>query len=214
MDEQLPDDIEIGYSALRVLRLAGLGVIMTLLSASIAFNWFAYKNIDGFHVVVGYAGVAFFGLATLKIVWTLITARGPVVFLSRYGIRDLRISNELILWGSVDDITSWEYRRQKFMVLKISAALEQQLFATKARQAMLLANRALGVDGVVIGASGLTVDFDTLLKTCMAYYGAVKSHRVVRRQADRSGDGRQETVAKDRSQNFAAPDGSAASRGR
>jgi hypothetical protein len=214
MDDQLPDDIEIGYSALRMLRLIGLGVIMTQLSASIAFNWFAYKNIDSFNVLIAYVGIAFFGLATLKFIWTLITARGPVVFISRYGIRDLRISNELILWGSVEDLTSWEYRRQKFMVLKISAALEKQLFATKAKQAMLLANRALGVDGVVIGASGLTVDFDTLLKTCMAYYCAVKSHRVVRRQADRSCDGRQETVAKDRSRSFEAPDGSAASRGR
>jgi hypothetical protein len=34
MDDQLPDDIEIGYSALRMLRLVGLGAIMTLLSAS------------------------------------------------------------------------------------------------------------------------------------------------------------------------------------
>jgi hypothetical protein len=213
MNDQLPDDIVIGYSDLRVLRLAGLGVIMTLLSASIAFNWFAYKNIDGFHVLIGYVGIAFFGLAALKIVWTLITARGPVVFVSRYGIRDLRVSNELILWGSVEDITGWEYRRQKCVVLRISPALEQQLFASKARQAMLLANRALGVDGVVISASGLTMDIDTLLKTCTAYYSAVKSSRVVRRPANRSWDGRRETVANELSRTSAASDDSAASRG-
>jgi hypothetical protein len=213
MDDQLPDDIEIGYSALRMLRLVGLGAIMTLLSASIAFNWFAYKNIDSFHVLIAYLGVAFFGLATLKFIWTLITAKSPVVFISRYGIRDLRISNELILWGSVEDITSWEYRRQKFMVLKISPALEQQLFATRAKQAMLLANRALGVNGIAIGAGGLTMDFDTLFKTCTAYYSAVKSSRVVRRQASRTWDGRGDTVANGRSQSFAASDDSATSRG-
>jgi len=211
MDHQLPDDIEIGYSASRMLRLTGLGVIMTLLSASVAFNWFAYKNIGSFNVLLGYMGIAFFGLATLKFVWTLITARGPVVFISRCGIRDLRISNELILWGAVEDITTWEYRRQKCIVLKISAALEQQLFATKARQAMLLANRAVGVDGVAIGAGGLTMDIDTLLRTCTAYYSAVKSSRVARPQANRGSDGRQETVANVRSQTFAASDGSASS---
>jgi hypothetical protein len=214
MDDQLPDDIEIGYSALRMLRLVGLGAIMTLLSASIAFNWFAYENIDSFHVLMAYVGIAFCGLATLKFIWTLITASGAVVVISRYGIRDLRVSNELILWGSVEDVTPCEFRRQKFMALKINPALEKQLFATKAKQAMLLANRALGVDGVVIGASGLTMDIDTLLKTCTAYYSAVKSSRVVRPQANRSCDGRQETVANDLSRSFAASDGSATSRGR
>jgi hypothetical protein len=213
MDDQLPDDIEIGYSALRMLRLAALGVVMTLVSASIAFNWFADKNLDGFMVAVGYAGVAFFGFATLKIIWKLTTAKGPVVFVNRCGIRDLRISNELILWGSVEDITIWEYRRQKCIVLKISPALERQLFATKAKQAMLLANRAVGVDGIAISASGLTMDFDALLKICAAYYSAVKSSRLVRRPASRVCDTAVETVANGLTRSFGS-DEAAASRGR
>jgi hypothetical protein len=211
MADGLPDDIEIGYSALRMLRLVGLAVIMTLLSASVAFNWFAYQKIDGFILLVAYAGVAFFGLGTLKIIWTLITAKGPVVFISRYGIRDLRISNELILWGSVENISCWEYRRQKCIVLKISPALEQQLFATGAKRAMLLANRAVGVDGIAISPSGLTTDFDALLKTCMAYYSAVKSSRLVRRPASPACGGRGETVANGLTRTFASDD-SAASR--
>jgi hypothetical protein len=193
MDDQLPDDTAVGYSNSRMLRLVGLTVIMTMLCASIAFNWLAAKDIDGFTLLVGYAGLAFFGFATLKIVWTLITAKGPVVSISRYGIRDLRISNELILWGSVENITVWEYRRQKSIVLKISPALEKQLFASKAKQAMLLANRAVGVDGIAIGASGLTMDFDTLLRTCTAYYSAVKSSRLMRRQPEPTWDGSHET---------------------
>jgi len=40
------------------------------------------------------------------------------------------------------------------------------------------------VDGVVITASGLTIDFDTLFNTCIAYYSAVKQSGVLRRQAD------------------------------
>jgi len=212
MDDQRPDDIEIGYSGARMLGLVGLAVIMTLLCASIAFNWFAYQTIDGFILVVAYAGVAFFGLGTLKIIWTLITAKGPIVAISRYGIRDLRISNELILWGSVEDITIWEYRRQKCIVLKISPALESQLFASKAKRAMLLANRAVGVDGIAISPSGLTMDFDALLKTCMAYYSAVKSSRLVRRPASPACDGRGETVANGLTRTFASDD--AAGRGR
>ena len=39
----MPDDIEIGYSPLRMLRLVGMGAVMTLLSVSVAFNWFASR---------------------------------------------------------------------------------------------------------------------------------------------------------------------------
>jgi hypothetical protein len=162
--------------------------------------------------LVAYAGVAFFGLGTLKIIWALISAKGPIVAISRYGIRDLRISNDLILWGSVEDITTWEYRRQKCIVLKISPALESQLFASKAKRAMLLANRAVGVDGIAINPSG-SVDFDMLLKTCMAYYSAVKSSRVVRRPAGPACDGRGETIANGLTRAFASDD-AAAGRGR
>jgi hypothetical protein len=77
----------------------------------------------------------------------------------------------------------------------------------------LLANRALGVDGVVISASGLTMDIETLLKTCVAYYSAVKSSRLVRRPADRTWDGHQESVANELARTFAASDDSATSRG-
>jgi hypothetical protein len=42
----MPDDIEIGYSPLRMLRLVGMGAVMTLLSVSVAFNWFSSKRID------------------------------------------------------------------------------------------------------------------------------------------------------------------------
>jgi hypothetical protein len=171
---QMPDDIEIGYSSLRLLRLVGLGVIMTLLSAGIAFNWFGSGRIDGFYVMIGYVGTGFFGLATLKAIWTLMTAKGPVVFISRDGICDLRIVNELMPWDQIQDISSYEYRRQKFVVLKISAALENQIFGAKAGKVRLLANRMLGVDGIAITASGLTVDGDALLKTCQACYSAAK----------------------------------------
>ncbi len=175
MNPQSPEGVEIGYSTLRMLRLVGLGILMTLASASLAFNWFASNRINGFYELVGYAGLAFFGFATLVIIWRLMTAKGPVVFIGRQGIRDTRVVNDLIPWGLVEDIAAREIRRQKFVLLKISPVLEQQLFTTKGKQAWMAANKALGFDGVSITASGLTVDFDTLLDTCMAYYSAAKT---------------------------------------
>jgi hypothetical protein len=176
----MPDDIEIGYSSLRMLGLVAMAVIMTLLSVSIAFNWFGENSIDSFYVLIAYLGIAFFGFGTVKFIWTLLTARGPVLFISRYGIRDMRIANELILWDSVEAISACDYRKQKFILLKVGPALEQRLFATKMKQALQQASKAMGFDGVTISAGGLATDFDSLLSTCMAYYSARPNHAVGR----------------------------------
>jgi len=160
-----PERVEVAYSVQRMLRFVGMGVVMTLLSVSIAFNWYASNRIGAFEALFGYVGIAFFGLATCMLIWRLLTTRGPVVIIDRYGIHDRRVVDELIPWGSVEDIAAREYRRQRFVVLKISPVLEQQLFASKAKQAMQLASKALGFDGVSITANGLTMDFDTLFDT-------------------------------------------------
>jgi hypothetical protein len=166
------DDVEIGYSRFRLLPVIVMTAAMTLLSASIAFQWFPYQSLGGYHLVIGYAGVAFFGLATLKFVRTMFAAKGPVVFVSRYGVRDMRVANEFILWDSVVNVSACESRKQKFVVLALSPALEQRLFATRSGQAMLAANRTLGLDGIAISGSGLATEFDALLRSCTTHHNA------------------------------------------
>jgi hypothetical protein len=86
----VPDELAIGYSTWRMLVLIGAGIIMTLLCGAIAF----LIPIKGaLQLVVGYAGVAFFGAATCAAVWKLLTANGPVLFINRTGICDLRIAD-------------------------------------------------------------------------------------------------------------------------
>ncbi len=170
MIPELPDDVEIGYSRFRLLPLIVMGVAMTLLCASITFQWFPYHGY--YHLVAGYAGMLFFGLATAKFVWAIFAVKGPVVFVSRYGIRDLRVANEFILWDSILNVSACESRKQKFVVLELSPALEKRLFATRNGQAMLAANRALGLGGIAISASGLATEFDALLRSCTAHHNA------------------------------------------
>src|SRR5258708_7473373 len=97
--QNLPD-IEIGYSSLRLMRLVGLGFLMTSASAAMAFNWYHSTNISTFRTAVGYFGVGCFGLGTCISVWLLISSRKPIVFIRRNGIRDTRVSDELIEWRS------------------------------------------------------------------------------------------------------------------
>jgi len=137
------------------------------LSTALALDW-----VDSLRRMVGYAGVAFFGLVTAKFVSALLNGRAPVLSVSQYGIRDLRIVNEFILWESVADVSACRLGRQSFVVLKLTLAVERRLFCVDTAQALLTANRALGIDGVAISPAGLAMDFDNLLKTCSAYFNA------------------------------------------
>jgi hypothetical protein len=72
MSVDQPDEFAIGYSTWRLLELTGLGIIMTLLCGAIVFL-IPVKGI--IQLIVGYAGVAFFGVATCTAVWKLLTRR-------------------------------------------------------------------------------------------------------------------------------------------
>ena len=51
-------------------------------------------------------------------------------------------------------------------------------------QAMLHANRAMGLDGIAISAGGLTADFDRLFDACTAYHMVAKRDGAAREQKD------------------------------
>jgi hypothetical protein len=171
MNPELPNDIEIGYSSWRLLPPIGFAVAMTLLSTALALDWVVGGH-NSFRRMVGYASVVFFALVTAKFVWALLKGRAPVLSVSRYGIRDLRIANEFILWQSVADVSACWVGRQSFVVLKLTPAVERRLFCADTAPALLTANRALGIEGVAIDPAGLAMDFDNLLKTCLAYFAA------------------------------------------
>ena len=61
------------YSPKRLLRLAGVGVIMTAVSAAGAFDWFPGRQASDFQRLVLFGGVAIFGLGTCVILWRALT---------------------------------------------------------------------------------------------------------------------------------------------
>jgi len=168
----LPDIIEIGYSRKRLLVLLAGGVALTAGSAAMAFHLLPDTQVGAFYTAVGYFGVLFFGFAILKMGWLLVTARGPVLFIDRNGIRDLRVSPNVIPWDAVQQIGISEVKKQKFVTLRVTPVLEKQLVASAGRKLMAAANHALGVDGIVINPSGLQVDPPDLFEVCNAYRAA------------------------------------------
>ncbi|OKO77815.1 hypothetical protein AC630_20380 [Bradyrhizobium sp. AS23.2] len=171
VSQNLPN-VAIGYSRVRLLKLLAAGLLLTLVCGALALNWHLGKNITTFQIAACYIGVALFGLATCKTLWTLISSREPVVFISRVGIRDTRIADETIAWKSVRDILIWQHRNQKIVVLKLDPLLAQRFAGGLLKRVLSLMNKALGADGVVVNAGGLTMEAETLFDTCKQYWTA------------------------------------------
>lgn len=171
VSQNLPN-LAIGYSLGRLFKLLGAGLLLTLLCAALAFNWHYGKDITAFQIALCYFGIMFFGLATCKTLWTLISSSEPVVFITRVGIRDTRIADDTISWRSVRDISIWRYRSQKIVVLQLDPLLAERFAGGFLKRLLSLLNKPIGPDGVLVNAGGLTMDGETLFDTCKQYWTA------------------------------------------
>jgi hypothetical protein len=169
--QNLPN-LSIGYSRARLLMFFGGSLLLTLLCAGLAYDWQQGRDITTPQVAICYIGAVFFGLATCRMLWRLITSRQPLLIISRVGIRDTRLAGETIAWSAVRKVLLWEQRTQKFVVLKVDPLIAQRFTRGFATQALALLNKALGTDSVIVNAGGLTMDAETLLETCKQYWGA------------------------------------------
>ncbi|QAU45358.1 STM3941 family protein [Bradyrhizobium guangzhouense] len=157
-------DLEIGPCVTRLRLLVAAGFAVTLFSASLAFDW--WGEIAPYDTTIGYLGVALFGPVTAWLIWMLPTERGPVVIVTLFGIRDLRIGNEFLLWESIADVSAEQIRGRKVIVLTPTPALQQQLSCIRA------ATRSAQNERIVIRPEGLATDFDTLLRACRDCHAA------------------------------------------
>jgi hypothetical protein len=170
VSQNLPN-VTIGFSRGRLLTLFGICLVLTLLSSALAFTWQQGKTITTFDVSVCYVAAVFFGLATWRMLWRLLSSKTPVVTISRSGIRDTRLRDETIAWSAVRKILIREQRTQSFVVLKLDPIVAQRFSGSLLKRALSLMNKALGDDCVIVNASGLTMDVKTLFETCKQYWG-------------------------------------------
>ena len=169
--------VEIEASPIKLLGIAVLGVIMTALSTAIAFRALSNVRPGSFAEFIGYVGMLLFGACTLFALWRALTTNGPVVTITREGIRDTRIAAEFIPWSAVNDITVWEHRRQRSIVLAIDPIVEARLNLSRMARWTRNANRSLGADGLCLGTNDLKIGFDEMLATTIAFAEASRSQR-------------------------------------
>ena len=143
--------------------LVGVGALMTAASLAVALQ----SGIS--HKIWGYFGTAFFGLCTVVSLWRLLISSRPVITISPEGLHDTRVASAPIPWSAVTGISTWESFGVRAMVFAVKPTVEDGLGLTTVARWTRGVNRAIGADGLCISASGLKIDYDTLLQTCMDY---------------------------------------------
>ena len=167
--------IEFYASPTRVLTLLSFSVMSTAIAAALAFRLFPNVPNDPATVSAGYSGLAFFGFCAAVALWRLYAQRGPIVTVSPAGLRDVRVAKEPIPWRAIKSISTMQMQRQMVLLIAIDPADEARLTLTRVARWMRSANRAHGVDGLVVSAHGLKVGYPTLFYTCRDYWEAWRS---------------------------------------
>jgi hypothetical protein len=160
------DDLEVVRCKAGLRLLVAAGFLMTLASASLAFGWF--DGIVNYDTEAGYAGVVLFGALTCLLIWMLPIGRGPVVVVTPFGIRDLRIGNEFLVWESIAEVSAGEKRGRRVILLRPTAALQRQLHCMRTAH-------VARTECIVIDPDGLAIDFDTLMRACRACHAASRT---------------------------------------
>jgi len=174
-------DLEINRCVTQLRLLVAAGFAMTLLSATLAFDWWGGLGDDD--AMAGFTGVVVFALMTIRLIWILPTERGAVVVVTPYGIRDLRIGNEFLPWDSIAEISAEQRRGHMTIVLTPTPALLRQL-----RSIRNLARRAES-DRILIRSEGLAADFDTVLRACRDAHAASSARTALQQEDERRPQG-------------------------
>ena len=154
-------DLEINPCTTYLRLLVAACFAVTLFSVGLAVGW--WGEIAAHDTTIGYLGVALFGPVTAWLIWVLPAERGPVVIVTPYGIRDLRIGNEFLLWDSIAEVSAEKSRGHRVIVLTSTPGLQRQLSCIRV---------GAPNDRIVIRSEGLATDFDTLLRACRDCHAA------------------------------------------
>ncbi len=155
--------IEIGASWRRCLCGLVLATALTLLFAVLLLE---YDRGQNHFASIGFAFLmVVYALSAMTSVWYLVWAPAAIITVSPAGVRDVRISRDIIPWQSIERITtapSHKWQRSVVLVLDKEFASTADLRLTaKVGRAL---NCLLGIEGTVISHHLLDVSADDLFK--------------------------------------------------
>jgi hypothetical protein len=170
---QTAQTMEIKGSPAKLLGLLALGILMTAACALIVFGYIpvAAGSLRQFLV---WAGLVFFALMTVLILYRLTKASDVLVTITPDGILDTRVAARIIPWSAVQKVSTWEMQRQKIIVLQVPPEVEGSIQMTRMARFSRGPNKSLGADGLCITAAGLKVSYEKLMEEILARVGAAR----------------------------------------
>jgi hypothetical protein len=168
----LPDIIEIGYSRTTLLLLFLAILASSAASAAAALHWLPVEISKTFLPTLAYIWMIASTLGFLRLGWLLLASNGPVLLIDRNGIRDVRVSKDMIPWDAVEKVSIRTSGERQAVTLKVTPEFEERLVTTPTWKVVAIANRALGIEGIVVNPIWLQVDAQTLFEVCNAYRAA------------------------------------------
>ncbi|WP_204297448.1 STM3941 family protein, partial [Actinoplanes campanulatus] len=152
-----------------------LGLVLgalTLLGASV------FMLVDGIprlpavgallRVALGAVGVLFFGFGAYRTGQQLLH-RGPVVEIGPDGVRDVRLSTQVIPWTAVLRVREVKVQRQRFVALDLDEEFERE-FLSGGTAMLQRINQGAGFSGVHLSATGLRCNADDLYAAVLRYW--------------------------------------------
>ena len=167
--------MEIKGSRIKLIGLFLVGILMTATAAALAFHWLPGRRAGDNSVALGWFGLLFFGLCTAVILWRLLTVGRTVITITPRGIKDRRLSADILPWSGIQRLSTTCIKSQRFIVLAVDPSIEKRLRLALVARLSRGPNRMFGIDGLCISTVGLKVKHDTLFKECMARWQAARN---------------------------------------
>jgi hypothetical protein len=135
------DRFIVGSSPSKILKLFALSVLFVLLGFAFVTNPDAFDlAAPGIVKVVGWASIAFFGLA-IPIFLVQLFQRKPEFIIDRTGITYPKWSEHVIKWTSITNIGTTDVANTKFMTVQLAQEAPER--ATGPKGAMTRLNRSM-----------------------------------------------------------------------
>jgi hypothetical protein len=165
--------IEVTGSRKKLIGLCLLAVIMTGISAMVAFGTIAVDP-GSFEQAAGWLGTLFFGAALLTGLRRIATAKRADISLSEDGFHDRRVTANPVPWDAIEGVSTWSMSGQKIMVLSLSPEAEAKARPTWGARMARGANAMLGADGLCISATGMSISHDDLVDAVLERLDAAR----------------------------------------
>lgn len=155
-------------SAAKAMRLVNLCVVLVAVCGAFAGGALPAPPLRNFEQFA-FVGFVIFAVGFVAGLLLVIRRRRPILEITTAGIRDRRVSSQMVPWAAIATVSVEAVGRRKMLVLDFDKAAEKQL--ARSASAPARANRR----GLTISMSGLNGTFEDLVNALRRAEEATRS---------------------------------------